>query len=385
MKCRYCGKEYVKDGREHVFPKGMGGEDIFMDNVCNECNSKFSEFERELMRDSPIGLMRSVEGIEVYRKSGKPAGVFEAPIMFSFDEKTKCVYEIGQRYPLQNFVRPQILLIDGKFFSESENADTFQKLVKHFNHWKKEIRFAVVKIISNNASELQWIEFVDTENQFENITRENSSPVKDSIKIDILRSDYELFAHLSPRLFLNDREELKIRARSIEEAVKFLSALMNHTREQVFIERYNKDGFKHPIIYVGQSFDSREFSQGLVKIAINCLMYYYPAIKNSQSLDQAIEYVMTGKGDMVFSHEGKDNIKDSTPDSHNLFFQQSPRGMYVRVSFCNGAGGAFSFYVMGLMVLTPGDYSRLIVKYKDRVMEFQDRTKVLTSFYPARP
>src|SRR5688572_28277704 len=86
-KCRYCQNGYIEDGREHVFPKGMGGQDIFMDNVCGACNKKFSDYERALMRDSPIAFMRSVEGVEGYKRSNIPSGAFLAPILLTFDEE----------------------------------------------------------------------------------------------------------------------------------------------------------------------------------------------------------------------------------------------------------------------------------------------------------
>lgn len=377
--CRYCHNEYIKDGREHVFPKGMGGQNIFMDNVCSDCNRKFSDYERALMRDSPIAFMRSIEGVEGYRRSGNPSGAFTAPILLSFDPKTKVVYEVGQRYPLQNFVRPQVILINDAFYIEGENASGLQRLVKKFNDWKRDVRCIVVKTWSNNIATLQWVEFVDTGAKYEQVTLQNVATKSGAIKIDLLRADYELFAHLSPRLFLNDLGELRIRARSVDEARSFLAELMNYTRQRLSMDSYSKD-FDHPVIYVGQSFDNLQFSQGLIKVGLNCLMHYYPSIKNSDALNECITFVMTGKGGMSITLEQRDGIKDSTEGAHNIFFQQTTHGMNIRISFFNGAGGAFSFYVIGVMVLKPSEFNRLVVDYTAHTMKFQDRVEFLTSF-----
>lgn len=377
--CRYCQKEYLKDGREHVFPKGMGGPNVFMDNVCAECNKKFSDYERALMRDSPVALMRSVEGVEGYRKSGRPSGTFSAPILFSFDPSTNVVYEVGQRHPLQNFVRPQITLIRGVFYIDGENDEAVQKFVTKLNHWKKDCRCIVVKIVSDDTASLQWIEFTDTGSQFTYSVSQSVTNKADAIKIDLLRSDYELYPHLTPRIFLNDLGELWIRARTLDEATSFLAALMNYTREKIWMDKYSLD-FNHPVIYVGQSFNNLQFSQGLIKVGLNCLMHFYPSIRDSDALNPCITFVMTGKEGTEIDLDEKDNLKDSTEGAHNIFFQQTTHGMNIRISFFNGVGGAFSFYVLGLMVLRPDEFNRLVVDYTSHTMDFQDRAKFLRSF-----
>jgi hypothetical protein len=377
--CRYCQRPIVKGGREHVFPKGLGGPNLYMDNVCGDCNKKFSDYERALMRDSPVALMRSVEGVEGYQKSGRPSGTFSAPIMFSFDESTNVVYEIGQRHPLQNFVRPQVTLINGAFYIDGENNEEVQKFVAKFNHWKKDCRYMVVKIFSDDTASLQWIEFTDTGTEFTYAVSQTVANKADAIKIDILRSDYELYPHLTPRIFVNDLGELWIRARTFDEATSFLAALMNNTREKIWMNKYSTT-FNHPVIYVGQSFNNLQFSQGLIKVGLNCLMHFYPGIKDSAALNPCITFVMTGREGTQIDLEEKDNLKDSTEGTHNIFFQQTTHGMNIRISFFNGAGGAFSFYVLGLMVLKPGEFNRLVIDYTSHTMDFQDRAKFLRSF-----
>lgn len=377
-RCRYCQCSYSGGTREHVFPKGMGGPNVFMDNVCGNCNRKFSDYERALMRDSPVAFMRSVEGIEGYGHLEK--GAFLAPILLSFDEDKKVVYEMGQRHPFTNFIRPQFLYVQGAFYVEGDSRQNLQNLDRKFTDWKREVRFIVVKTWTSGSPFIQWIEFLDTGATYKTIARLSCAKSKEAVKIDLLSETHDLFTHLSPRLFLNDLGELRIRARSLKEAIDFLIKFMNYTRVAVALKSYNKNTFTHPLIYVGQNFNGLQVSQGLVKIGINCLMHCYQTFKNDEAFNECISFVMTGKSTIEIKGEEKNSIKDSGKGTHNLFFQQTTFGMNVRISFFNGAGGAFSFYVMGLMVMKPGEFNRLVIDYKSCKMEFQDRTKFLGSF-----
>lgn len=377
-KCRYCQSSYIGGAREHVFPKGMGGPNIFMGNVCGNCNRKFSDYERALMRDSPVAFMRSLEGVEGYGHLEK--GAFLAPILLSFDESRKVVYEVGQRHPFTNFIRPQILFDQDVFYIEGETRDKLESLTKKFNHWRKEVRFIVVKTWLDDEASIQWIEFMDNGTTYETNIKSNCAESKEAIKIDIFSEGHGLFIHLSPRLFLSDLGELRVRARSLNEAIDFLIKLMDSTRKAFALCSYKKDTFTRPLIYVGQKFSGIQISQCLVKIGINCLMHYYKSVKDDDALNDCISFVMTGNGAIEIKGEEKNSIKDSCEGTHNLFFQQTTFGMNVRISFFNGAGGAFSFYVMDLKVMNPGEFNRLVIDYNSRTMEFQNRVMFLASF-----
>lgn len=378
--CMYCKTESLSSAREHVFPKGLGGPNVFMDRVCEDCNIKFSDYERALIRDSPVAFMRSIEGVEGYHRSNRPAGALLAPILLSFDEDKKVVYEVGQRYPFENFVRPQIILIDGVFYIEGDTAEGLLNLNKKFHIWKKNIACMVVKTFTESASSLQWIEFVDKGNKFEPVVKHPIKKIKAAIKVDVLLDSYPLYPFLSPRLYVNDLDELWVRAQSVEQAVTFLSKLMHFTRQSVNLRSYNKDTFGHPLIYVGQSFNNLHFSQGLFKVGVNCLLHYFPACRGNSAFDNCIEFIMTGGGNICIDTEPKNSIKDSNEGTHNLFFQQQTFGVNVRISFFNGSGGAFNFNVIGLSILKPGDYCRLVVDYQNHTMEFQDKMRMIESF-----
>ena len=100
MNCAYCNVNPPSNS-EHVFPKGLGGENIYMDCVCNHCNNEFSLIERELFQKSFVAIMRSTEGIEGYSKNKRRRAPLKFPEIFQYVEADNVVYEIDPRrcYP----------------------------------------------------------------------------------------------------------------------------------------------------------------------------------------------------------------------------------------------------------------------------------------------
>lgn len=104
--CIYCKIQYCKN-TEHVFPLGLGGEDIMIDCVCDKCNNEFSKLERELYQKSPVALIRSNKGV-IGNKSRNTASAFKAPLLLCQDDVTGVAYEVGQSEKMQVYLRPQI-------------------------------------------------------------------------------------------------------------------------------------------------------------------------------------------------------------------------------------------------------------------------------------
>lgn len=378
--CLYCKKEYHEGGREHVFPKGLGGPAVYLDNVCEDCNSKFSKFELSLMRESPVAFSRSVKGLEGYHRTNGRPSPFRAPILFSFDSDRQVVYEIGQHYPLQNFVRPQVLLIRNRFYIEGDTQDGVKKLVRLFNIWKRDVRYVGVRVDASNDNKLSWIEFVDKGSYFESRITEKSDEKKGQIKVSVLSVNHELYKFLSPRVFLDDSKGLRIRARTNEEAIAFLSKLMQHTRNAVSMDSFNRGEFDHPIVYVGQNFSQTDFLQAMVKIGLNCIMHYFPTFRNDAALKHCISFLLDGSPILPVVYGERNPLKDSSDETHSIFFQQTGQGMHVRVGLFGGTGGAFSYLINGLMILAPGDFRRLLIDYNLRTMDLQNREDYLRSF-----
>ena len=109
-KCIYCDNEYDKNS-EHVFPKGLGGEDEYCKFVCNDCNTRLSKFETELIQKSPISIERSIQELDGYNSLPEKAGQFKPQSLLFKDPETNIVYECGQYGKMNVYLLPQILLV----------------------------------------------------------------------------------------------------------------------------------------------------------------------------------------------------------------------------------------------------------------------------------
>ena len=145
--CFYCQKNYLKD-TEHVFPDGLGGEKVYMDCVCVNCNNEFSKLERELYQKGIPALIRSVEGVSSYKQKNK-INYFKAQALLVLDEKNKIVYEVNQNDKFKISLKSQVLRIGGRFYIEGSDQKDMDRLIKLFRNWKREnqkliIQFGIV-------------------------------------------------------------------------------------------------------------------------------------------------------------------------------------------------------------------------------------------------
>ncbi|SDH52113.1 HNH endonuclease [Mucilaginibacter gossypii] len=137
-KCIYCGNTYTGKDGEHVFPFGLGGQNLYMDCVCEKCNNAFSALELELYQKSFVGLVRSVEGVEGYNPNKRNPAPFKAPVLLIFDEKNNVVFEVGQQVRMQVFIRPQLFKLNKKFYVEADNVESQRLFADTFVKWKKD-------------------------------------------------------------------------------------------------------------------------------------------------------------------------------------------------------------------------------------------------------
>jgi len=124
--CFYCKNSYTGN-EEHVFPNGLGGQKLYIDCVCQQCNNYFSKLEGELYQKSPIALIRSTEGVESYTKRSAAPAPFKAPILLIQDEVFGIIYEVGQYHPMKTFIRTQIIFFEGQYYLEGRSGSF---------HWK---------------------------------------------------------------------------------------------------------------------------------------------------------------------------------------------------------------------------------------------------------
>ena len=379
-KCRYCGNFYQKTGKgEHVFPYGLGGENLYMNCVCDNCNNYFSTLERELLQKSLIGMMRSTEGIEGYKPSKEKPAPFKAPLLLMEDDKTGIVYEVGQFYQMQIFIRPQVICIDGKYYLETDTNEGRVKLFEKYKNWKTTNLRIIVRMPISKQDSIGFIQFVNLNDHYSSEMKEERIIIRDEIFFEPLAVSHNLYEKLTPRLFIDDDDRLRIRARTLEEAIVFIEKFLKLTLQQVILYSYGGEDIYQPVISVGYSFDVFKTEQALVKIGINCLLYYYPTIQNDTALNDSISFVKNGLPLIQRSVDTKSQIIDSCEDTHNIFFYQTENSTCIRISLFNG-GFVFAFYVLNLKIFQRHEYNRLIIDYKNRVNKFEDMSTFLNSF-----
>jgi uncharacterized Zn-finger protein len=368
-KCSYCDNSYIKD-EEHVFPYGLGGQDIFMDCVCKECNKNFSALEGELYGKSPIALMRSNAGIMGYKKydRNKPAP-FKAPILVTFDEGNNIVFEVGQFYPMEIFIRPQLMLINGCYYLGGETDEGLKEFAQKF----KKLRTNNLKIIRNDPYGFIEFDYLDT---YYSVTHKTGRVKKaNGILFCSLTESYEHYSFLHPRIFIDDEKNLKVRAKTIDEAIAFIEGFLNHLLSHKEFSSFKKIKFKDPTIYVSLNFDPVKAERALIKIGLNCLMHYYPNTKNEVILNDYISYVQEGKPFIRLSMDRKNDTIDSKNNTHNIFFYQHQNSVEIRISLFNGQF-AIRFIVDNLKILRQNEYNRLVIDYKKRINKFENRPEL---------
>lgn len=376
--CAYCGAEYEKD-TEHVFPFGLGGQDIFIHCVCADCNTQFSRLEQELYQKSYIALMRSTEGVEGYRPSKDKPAPFKAATLVTTDSSHKIVYEVGQYHQMKIFIRPQLIELGGSYYIEGDTSEGVNDLSKIFLEWSKSNLTLVAK--NEISGELILTEFILKDRQYIT-TIGNNAKLKKAIKFFTLPKTHEFYPILSPRIFIDDDKILKVRAKSEVESIKFLQDLLTYNLEPRRFSSYPA-ALEHPLVRVNMQFNQRKVEQALVKIGLNCLLYYYPGSSMAFELRDLINYVRQGSPNINAWTESKDSIKDNNEGTHNLFFYQLESAFVVRISLFNGHF-VFSFSIDKLKLLKKGEYNRLLIDYKKRRNTFQNHNAFLESFVPPR-
>jgi hypothetical protein len=373
--CRYCGNTYNKKDGEHVFPCGLGGENLFMDCVCEKCNNYFSGLELELYQKSFVGLLRSTMGVEGYSPNERTPAPFKAPVLLSFDEKNKVVLEMGQYFRMQVFVRPQVFTLAGKFYAEADSLENRQLFTDAFVKWKK----SNVILTARDGQEIIHIKFILADGHYSSLREPAKTGVKKPIQYCTIPESHELYPSLNPRLFMDDDQRLKVRARTLSEAEAFLMDFLNDTLGNNQYGHFNNLDLSSPLVYVGFSFDGVKLQQALVKIGLNCLIYYYPQFKDHPALDPYIGYVMHGTNGIKGGLERKDMLMDAVSETHNVFFSQWEGNVRIRISLFNGQF-VFAFWIENLPLLGRNTYNRLLIDYQNRRHTFQDTTAYLKSF-----
>lgn len=363
MKCVYCNTNPVGKS-DHVFPKSLGGENIYMDCVCDECNNKFSKIERELFQKSIIGLMRSAEGIEGYSKNKRRPAPLKFPEIFQHDKEEKVVYEIGIYNGFKPFMRPQIIRIKEKFYAEGGSIEEVKKFVDAFNKWRKENLVMVTHLAKDKSGKSSGVKYILSEGRFHNEKTEVNKIKKEILHYSLMK-DAELKNDFEPRLFFDDSDNLIARSREPKEGIEFMNALLDYCNtEAAKFSSYKEKKIKEPIS-VSFKFNMEMAQQALVKIGLNSLMHYYPDTRYNPLLNAAKGFVNSGT-EFPAAISDRMNFLDTSNDIHYVLFYQLQEGLLVRVSLF-GSNFIHSFLVNDLNLFgRHGNFSGVEVNFRTK-------------------
>jgi hypothetical protein len=105
-------------------------------------------------------------------------------------------------------------------------------------------------------------------------------------------------------------------------------------------------------------FNYVKMQQALVKIGLNCLMYYYPETKANPLLKPIKEYVIKCKP-IKTTLDKKIEYLDTKEDIHTVIFYQLNEGLMVRICLFGGLF-LYSFLIENLNLFErPGNFSGL--------------------------
>jgi len=375
-RCIYCNQTYEKD-TEHVFPHGLGGEKVFMDCVCPICNGEFSRLERELYQKSPLALMRSVEGVKGYKKNEGKA-ILKAPILLIYDDENNIVYEVTQHDEMRIYLKAQIIEIKDSLYLEATYETDVRKIVKKIEKWRENGFVGIMKFPDSNDSFYNCVKFILNKECIENQRYRTKRKVRNAVIFEDFSPSHELFNSLSPRIFLDNDDNLRIRSKTIEEGIQFLNVFIKLVQEDVQFRSFNKDVNDNGIVYVGQSFNGACSERAIVKITLNCLIHYFPQSKVSDSIMRYIKFVRLGEPKIPLHIEEKSNLIDSNERSHNILIHQYNNSVRIRLSLFNGQM-IITNIISELKLMSHNDYCRIVVDYEKRINRIEQKNDIFNS------
>ena len=366
--CAYCGSNPPSHS-EHVFPASLGGEDLYMDCVCDQCNSDFSKLETQLIAKSPIAMMKSSAEVEGYRRKQHWRFAIKYPEMFLLDTAKHAIFEVGLHSKFHPYLRTQILRIDGDIHVLSSSKDEAEDFTALMLKWRS-VNYPVCTRLPSTNDDL--FEVTSFERLGDSFSRHISmvDSVKDAVVLYLLSGGHEdsIAADFEPRLFIDDQRRLLMRARTVEDGLLLVEAILSKMDAGLPITSLN--GYVPPKsewIKLRMQFDPIKAQRAATKIALNALMYYMPRTQYDPMLAPAKTYVLNGSpfnGGLA----DKNEALDENATTHQVVFMQHPEGVMVRLMFFSHM--AYTFAIPGLRILTPGEGCGLVVDYEKKKNSF---------------
>lgn len=364
--CVYCRKNEAGNS-EHVFPKALGGADVYLDCVCDSCNNFFSGFERDFIQKSPIGLIRSDKQVRGYKSAKHRKNTLKFDEIFSYDEKSGIVLEAGTESGFKSYLRPQIHFQDNLFASVGSSKAELEDFYRLLNLWVHASRKVAISFPKAKGEPYQCIKF-DVEDETVLVTNFTESRINDKIYL-IHRNVSNVSSHsayFEPRIFLDDNLRLIIRSRSAKESINFLSEFFKRIIETKKLKITALNVGSTDKVNTSMVFSHVSFLRATLKIGLNALFYYYPQSREAKSLDPFKDFILMDENIPPIKGELFSRLFefDKTHENcHSIIFSQTRDGLGIRVSFF---GSLVNFFVVPELYLE--NSSLLLINYNERRM-----------------
>lgn len=260
--------------------------------------------------------------------------------------------------------------------SDSKNVNQFTKKLKD---WKNQSFMAIARVPSLIDKSFDYIQFHDKGNDVVYESLNTTKKIKNTIQIHDFPESHELFDSLSPRLYFDDNQNIKVRAKTILEGLNFLHDFLKYTIEPRVFKSFSPILNDNGVVYVGQSFLGDRLERAVVKITLNILFHYFPNTRANTALKNHIDFVNNGSPRIVVSIEEKNDLMDSNNKTHNVFIHQFKDNIRMCLSLFNGQM-IFNHIIPRLKILKHNEYYRFVNDYKGRKNRFESRNDMLKSF-----
>jgi hypothetical protein len=314
---------------EHVFPAGLGGDNEFQlhDLVCKVCNGQvFAPLETELMRRSPVALLRQFRMTEGRRQgNGTKPPTLDTKVVSTVDAHSKLVCEAEIVAGGGTRLRPQVLFHLSDRFVHAYSLEDIQALAEKMVLTLSDTVQVIVKERSKADIPLQVATFQWEGSRYVlSKTTSQKRPPAIGIWHEVLTIpvNAEPESVFMPRLFLRREGQLVLRILPENDLAMLLTearGAANQLEQQPTIA--SQRAVQQPV-HVQMSTDMSLVYRAMAKTGINHVCWEYgESIARLSTFDLAKQAVKTG--DPLI------NVQRMNDPSMEATFTRDPRPVHL--------------------------------------------------------
>jgi len=286
---------------------------------------------------------------------------------FRIDNDLKVALELHVSSGLRERLVAQIILKDNLLQIRFEDESDYTNLLSRIVKWKEGNRIFTVKADEGTIVNYQ----VSRDEVNKTIVKSPvSKAVKGYIGLELFTYQDNLNQLMLPRIFLDAKDRLKIRARDESEALELMRHLLWWNNQAPPVTVTEQQGTTETSVH--HSHSGVAFSRALTKITLNCLVACYPGvITERKKLLVPIEFALNGAGIVQFVVTHKKTDLDMVMKTHNIFFHNRGGQTRIRVSLYNGAFQIVYLFPR-LAEIDKKGWGRMLIDHVNRRNTFED-------------